>query len=426
MTDQTATHALPGSRDIFVRDLPNGITVYVRENFAAESVVMAGYLEAGSVFDPPAQSGLADFVASALMRGTQRRTFDQLYETLDGLAARLGFSSGINTLSFSGKCLAEDLPTLLEIAADVLMHPAFPDDQTERLRGESLTGLKVAAQNSRLVASENATRFLYPAGHPNSFSLAEETETVRTLRLDDLRAFHARHYGARAMKLVIVGAVKGEDAVRFVEDALGAWANPDQPALPLIPRAEPIVAIQERVTALPGKTQTDVVMAWVGPERAAPDYTAASLANNILGVFGMMGRIGKVIREREGFAYYANSRLGASHVQTPWVVTTGVAPQNVRAAVSLMQAEVARFCDEPIRVEELADSQANYTGRLPLALEGNEGVATMILTMLSHNLGLDYLYGYAERVNAITPEEVSAAARHYLNPNAYVLGIAGA
>ena len=120
--------------------------------------------------------------------------------------------------------------------------------------------------------------------------------------------------------------------------------------------------------ALEGKVQTDLVMGTFGPRRGSPDYLAASLGNNILGQFGMMGRIGDVVREQAGLAYYASTSLNSWIHSGTWEVSAGVSPANLERAIELIDQEILRFTAEPVTAEELADSQANYIGRLPLSL----------------------------------------------------------
>jgi len=417
--------ALPGPNNIVREVLPNGIIVLARENFMTESVVISGSLRVGAIFETAAESGLANFVESALMRGTHNRDFDTIHESLEGIGASLWISGSVHTTGFGGKSLAEDLPTLLDLLSDVLRHPSFPADQTERLRGEILIGLKMRAQDTRSVASDAFRKMAYPDSHPYSRNLNGEIDTVSKFTLDDLAAFHRKYYGPRGMIIVIVGAVKAQDAIQRVRDILGDWQNPHQPDFPNLPTVPPIPEPRKQFSFVAGKTQSDIVLGWPGPSRFAPDFQAANLANNILGVFGMMGRLGKTVREDQGLAYYSYSRLGGGHGPGAWLVSAGVNPANVQQAVDSILEEIGRMVDHPVSAEELADNKANFTGRLPLSLESNEGVAGMLLNIETYNLGLDYLLRYKDMINSITLAQVQAAARKYLSPQAYALAVAG-
>jgi zinc protease len=147
--------------------------------------------------------------------------------------------------------------------------------------------------------------------------------------------------------------------------------------------------------------------------------------NTILGVFGMMGRIGKSVREEQGLAYYASSQLSGSIGPTPWTASAGVAPDKVEQAIDSIRAEIRRIQDEPVSAEELADSQAFRTGSLPVSLETNSGLAGIITDIEYLNLGDDYLQRYLEIIPAITPERIQAAAQKYLSADEIAIAVAG-
>jgi zinc protease len=183
--------------------------------------------------------------------------------------------------------------------------------------------------------------------------------------------------------------------------------------------------VRQQHVAIPGKTQSDIMLGVSGPTRKAPDFQAARVANSILGVFGLMGRLGDNVREKQGLAYYSFSRLTGGIGPGPWYVSSGVSPDNVGKATDSIRDEIRRMVDEPVTDEELAENKDNFKGRLPLTLEVNGGVAATIMNLELYDLGLDYLRNYAAMIDAITVADVQAAARNYLNPDAYALAVSG-
>jgi zinc protease len=166
-----------------------------------------------------------------------------------------------------------------------------------------------------------------------------------------------------------------------------------------------------------GKSQSDLIIGTNGPMRRDPEFMSASIGNSILGQFGMMGRIGDVVREKAGLAYHASTSLSASIEGGSWEVSAGVNPANLQRAIDLIISELKRFTQEAVTGEELQDSQANYIGRLPLSLESNAGVANALLNVERFQLGLDYYQRYPAMVRAVTPEDVLETARRYWNPD---------
>lgn len=418
------TSSLPGPDDITRVELPNGITVLARSNYNSPSVTMSGYLNVGALFDRDEKLGLADFTAAALMRGTQRRAFQEIYNALESVGASMSFNSATHTTGFGGRALVEDLPLLLELLSETLRQPAFPAKQVERLRAQLLTGLTLRAQDTSDMAGMTFDQIVYK-DHPYGRPEDGWPETISAITRDDLVDFHAQHYGPRGMVIAIVGAMDAQQTVAGVQDALGDWSNPLQPEPPQVPAATPLREVITQRTAIPGKIQADLVIGAAGPSRTADEFFAASLGNSVLGQFGMMGRIGEVVREQAGLAYYAFSRLSAGIGPGPWSVSAGVNPANVEQAVDLIRAEIGRFVTESVSEAELSDSKANYIGRLPLALESNGGVAGALINLERYNLGLDYYLRYADLVNAVTPETALAAAQKYLHPDRLAVAVAG-
>jgi zinc protease len=417
-------NTLPGPDDITRAVLGNGITLLARPNFNSPSVVITGYLANGSLFDPDEKLGLAHFTALALMRGTQTHDFQQIYDALESAGASLGFGAGLHTTSFSGRALAEDLPLLLGLLSESMRLPIFPPDQVERLRIQLLTGLAIRAQDTGDMASLAFDRMVY-ANHPYARPEDGYTETVQAISQPDLVQYHQKHFGPRSLVLVVVGGVSPQQAIDQVQQALGDWKNPAQPDLPALPDLQPLQETVTQQVVIAGKSQADLVMGSQGPTRRSSDYMAASLGNNVLGQFGMMGRIGDVVREQSGLAYYAYTSLNSGQGPGSWEVSAGVNPTNVQKAIDLIRSEIGHFVHELVSPEELADSQANYIGRLPLALESNNGMASSLLNLERFELGLDYYRRYPDMVRAVTREDVLEVARRYLDPAKLAIAVAG-
>jgi zinc protease len=419
-----SSHSLPGPQDITRRTLSNGVIILTRPNPGSLSVVISGYLLAGSIFEPDDKLGLAGFTALGLMRGTQQHDFQQIYEALEANGASLGLDGGTHSVGFYGHALVEDLDLLTRTLAEAIRQPAFPPDQVERLRNQLLTGLAIRAQDTSEVASLAFDGLVY-AGHPYSRPEDGYPETIQAITRQDLVSFHEQHFGPRGMVISVVGGVDPERAVESVVRYLGDWDNPAQPEPPGLPEVHPLGERLTRQVNIPGKSEADLVMGVAGPPRKSPDFLAASLGNNILGQFGLGGRIGDSVRERSGLAYHASSSLSGGIGPGPWLFLAGVNPNNLDKTIALMRQEIARFVSEPVSTEELADSQANYIGRLPLSLESNAGVAAALLNLERYDLGLDYYLRYPSLVNAMTAAEILETAQRYLNPDCLAIATAG-
>ena len=414
---------LPGPDDTLRRVLPNGVTVLARENWAAPSVVVEGYLVAGNLDEPADVPGLASFVVAMLSRGTEHRTFAEINETVESVAASIGFSSDRHITNFSTKSLAEDLDLVLEVLADELRAPAFPEPYIERVRGLRFTSLAERENDTRQMAGRTFRELMY-GDHPLGRDMLGTRESLNAIDRDALVEFYQTFYRPQDMVVVVVGAVPAEEAVRKIEAAFGDWkhARPKRAALPPLP---PIDGVRKRHLVMPEKTQSDLVMGWQGMRRLDPEYDPARVANTVLGVFGMMGRLGANVREKQGMAYYAYSRLSGDREPGTWVAVAGINPANVTRAQQAILDEVKRLQDELVPEEELEDSKHYLTGSVPLQLETNDGVASLLADIEWHRLGLDYLERYPKIIQSVTAEQIQKVAQKYFNLSSYVQALAG-
>jgi zinc protease len=418
------TESVPSPETITRIELPNGIVVLNYETRGSPAVVLSGYLWAGALGEVRSQAGLAYLTAAMLTHGTEHRSFGQINQDLESVGAQLGFSSATHTVGFGAKSLAEDLGLLLEILVDCLQHPTFPAHELEKVRGQILTDLQRRAHDTRRTARLTFNELLFP-DHPYGQSIKGYEETVAGLGREELLAYYRAHYSPRGLTIAVVGALPAGEVVEQVQLALAGWEAPQAEPDRSVPPAVSLAESWRRIVGVEGKTQADIVLGWPGMARDDSDFMKAYLTNTILGTFGMMGRLGDSVRDRLGLAYYVYSRLEAGLGAGPWLASAGVDPANVERAIEGILAEVRRLRGEPVAKEELVDSQAYLTGSMPLRLETNEGIAGMLLDMERHSLGLDYLMHYPGLVRSVTVENVQEMARKYMDPEIYVLAVAG-
>lgn len=416
--------SLPGPDDIARHVLGNGVVLLVRENRMSPSVVLTGSLKVGAYDERREMAGLASFTADSLMRGTETRSFDEIYGALEGVGASMGISGGTHTTGFGGKSLGSELPLMLDLLADCLRRPSFPRSEVEKVRGEIMADLAERAHDTGCMANLTFYELAYPAEHPYAVSLTGYPETIDNIGPDDLADFHMRGYGPRGMVLVVVGAVETEEVVGQVDGAFGDWKGERFPREPL-PEVGRITEVRQRAVTIADKTQSNIVLGYPGPARTDPDFLDALVCNTVLGVFGLMGRLGEKVRDEQGLAYSSYSRLSGGPGPGPWRVMAGVSPANVEPAVVSIRDEIRRICDERVEKDELSDCKAFLTGSMPLQLETNAGVASSILSIERYGLGLDYLRRYERLIKSVTPAGVQAAARRWLDPDTYALAIAG-
>jgi len=404
--------------------LDNGITVLIVENPASASVNIEGRLSGGSLVDTEDTAGLASLTSAMLRRGTRQHSFQELNILLDNVGASLETACSHTSTGFEGQALADDLPLLVNALAELLMQPDLPEQELAKLRGQRLTQLGVLENDTGYRAQRALFENLY-AGHPWSRPISGSRTSVAALQRDDLLANYHRHFHPANLVIAVAGAIRAQQVLDLLHATLGRWrVNHAAPVFSVPDAATPPRIATERVH-LPGKAQADLLWGVVAMPRTSPDYYAAMLANLILGRLGLMGRLGAHVRDDLGLAYYASSALTSAHGPDPWLIYAGVNPVNLEPAVAAILDEVRRLRDEPVSDQELDDSRTYLTGALPLRLETNDAIASFLLNLEQHQLGLDYVQRYPEIIYGVTKADIRRVAQRYLTLDRYVLTAAG-
>jgi zinc protease len=416
--------SLPGPERITRAVLSNGAVVLVFSNLNAPSVHIVGLLETGSVADPLGRLGLANFTAAMLSRGTRQRPFTDFHRELESMGASLAFSCGTRGTWLRGKALAEDAGTLFDLARDGLSEPSFAADYVERTRKQLLAGLAIRDQDTDEAASLLFDETLFP-GHPYAHPTDGFSPDIQAITRADLLAFHNGFYRPQGMLIAVSGALETGRAVELAENTFGSWKKTggQSQAIPSLPPAPAGIIRRHRFIA--EKSQADLIMGTLSPARLSEDYLPVMVGNNILGQFGLMGRIGASVRSKAGLAYHASSNITGWQDAGTWEFGAGCDPKNLEKTIRLIRREIKRFVSERVTSEELNDTQSHLVGRLPLSLESNAGLASALINMERFNLGLDYYQRYPEMIQKVSTDQILESARCYLHPDRLVIASAG-
>jgi zinc protease len=404
--------------------LPNGATVIAEQTATHPAVTLHLSLEAGSGHDPDDRLGTAHFVAKVIDRGTASRPADRLAEAFDDRGVTLSVSVSRHLMTFSCTCLADDVADVLGLVAEVMRQPAFAPDQVEKRRNSILTSLRQDEDNPAVIATEGLMAALYSGGHPYGRRGKGTPTSVPSITRDDLVSFHHAHAGPAGLRVVIVGDVPRERAVALAEAAFGDWDAGCEPGL-LPPPPAAVAHRNLRTIEMPGKAQSDVAYGFTTITRADRRYFPLVLMNTVLGQYGLGGRLGDSIRERQGMAYYVFSGFEANVAPGPLVVRAGVSPVNVERAIASIDEELERMTRDGVTPAELDDAKRYLVGSMPRTLETNGGIAAFLHTADVYDLGLDYDERLPGLIEAVTLDEVLGVARAFLVPARASIVVAG-
>jgi zinc protease len=371
---------------------------------------------------------VAGFTASMLTRGTAKRSALEFATALENVGASLSASADALTTTISGSAQSKDLDLVMDLLAEMVREPTFPEADLERVRGQDLAQLAQARTSPDAVARRAFDRSIYPEGHPlRPLTLEEAEQAVKGLTRDDLVAFYRRQYTPDHAILVIAGDVTTERVRKSLAARLASWPRNPEAA----PPPAPDLALRDRGDTaslpLPDKSQTAILWGHAGGlRRSDPDFYATQVMNLILGGGGALNsRLGNVIRDEQGLAYSVYSYFDANLYPGPFQVGLGTNPANAQKAIASLEAEIKRIRQEGVTPREVQEAVAYLTGRFPLRLETNGGMAEILWAMEFYRLGADYIDRYAEYYRAVTVAQANQAARAHLHPDRATLILAG-
>ena len=404
--------------------LDNGAVLIVQEASATPAVSINATFFAGSLYEPDHLTGLAYLTGRVIDRGTERRDADAIAEELDDRGVSLRVVTTRHTMTLSCTCLTEDFEDVLAIVTDVARRPTFPDAELAKRRAESITAVRQDEDNPAVRAVETLSELLYGREHPYGRRAKGCIETLERIDREAIAGFHARHVRPAVLSLVVVGDVEAGRAIDRASAELEGWTG--APAGPVVVPPPATAAVRRLCrNSMPGKTQSDIAYGFTTISRLDPRHYAYWMMNNILGQFGLGGRLADNIRERQGMAYYAFSSFDPTFGEGPLVVRAGVDPNNVERAIEAIDFEVGQLGEmgpTPVEVEE---TRAYLIGSISRLLETNSSIAGFLQSCEHYGLGLDYDRRLPGLLEAVTIDEIRSAATDVLHPDRAAVAIAG-
>jgi zinc protease len=404
--------------------LPNGVRVIVKQTSRTPAVTLNLAMTSGAVCDPQDRSGAMNLLGRVIDRGTLVRSGHAIAEELDHRGISLNVNVSRHQLFLICTALAADFEPVFEVLADIVRHPIFPESELAIRVGEAVTSIRQDEDSPLVRAADGLAALLYGDHHPYGRRIRGEVDSVQRVRRDDLVALHAGTFTPSGLTVVVVGDVDCARVFDVAARVLGDWA-PRVPASPLLLTPQRSMSRTQRIIGMPGKAQADVAYGFVAVARSDPDYYAHFLMNNVLGQYGMGGRLGDSIRERQGMAYYVSSVLDANVLPGSLSIRAGVAPENVDRTIASIDEELTKLLADGVSPEELQASRQYLIGSVPRVLETNSGIANFLQTAAFFGLGLDFDTRLPDLLREVTLDAVNRAARASVDPARAAVVVAG-
>ena len=405
-------------------ELANGAVILAQESGTIPAVSVNATFFAGSTHDPADLPGVAYLTRRVIDRGAAHRSAVEIADALDDRGVSLTVSAARDTFSVSCDCLSEDLDDILGLLADIIREPLFPQVEIDKRRIEAITSVRQDEDSPAVRSMDLLVEMLYGAQHPYGRRFKGTVASLQRIQREQLVHFHAQYLQPAFLRLAIVGDVTPGAAIDAAAGFFEGWRGHTvtQEAVPPPPR---VAGRQIRRQDMPGKTQSDIGYGFTSVRRLDPRYYAYWMMNNILGQFGLGGRLADNIRERQGMAYYAYSTLEARVGEGPLIIRAGVDPANVERTIEAIDKEVRELGRSGPSVAEFEDTRESLIGSIPRMLETNESIGEFLLTAEQFGLDLDHDRRLPDLLRGVSLDAVHEAAAELLDPSRASIVVAG-
>jgi zinc protease len=381
--------------------LENGLTVLLMEQHKVPLVSLSYVVRSGSVADPAGKEGLASVTAALLRKGTKTRSADQISDALDFVGASYSASAGFDYSSGRAEFLKKDVASGLDLFADLLLDPAFPEAEVKKLLAQRVDGIKAAKDSARGVISTYYGAFLF-GSHPYARPAGGDERSLPAITRDDVVTFHRSSYVPANTILSVVGDFDTAAMEKMVAERLGAWASKARPAAAALKAAKPVSGRRLLLVDKPDSTQTYFMFGNVGVARDNPDRAPIEVVNTLFGG-RFTSMINTALRIKGGLTYGASADFDMRKAPGPFFVSSYTKNASTEKALDTALDVLRQLHEKGITQEDLASAKAYIKGTLPPELlETGDQLASLLAQLRFYGLPDSEIDDYYAKVDAVT------------------------
>jgi zinc protease len=403
--------------------LPNGITVYLMEDHELPTVSMTAMVRAGSFWEPISKAGLASLCGTVLRTGgSVTRNGDQLDRELDRLGASVETNVSGDMITAGFFALKEDVDKTLPILADILQHPAFPEDKIELAKIDARANIDRRNDDPGAIASREYGRVMY--GKDSAIAHQVEYATLNAVTRDDLVAFHRQFFQPESVILGAWGDFQASEMRAKIQHAFADWQRggrerPKAPEANVRGRAGVYAINKDELN------QSTVIVGLPGGRTDDPDFFAAVVMNNILGN-GFSSRLFSQVRTAQALAYAIGSSWDANYEYTgTFNASGGTKSETTVKFVGAIRRELERMAEGPVTDAELARGKDNILKGIAFEFDSMGKIAYRLMTYEYYGYPRDWLQRYQDGIAKVTKADVLRVAKQYLKADELAVVVVG-
>ncbi len=403
--------------------LSNGLEVWTVNQPELPIVSMNMVFKTGGTFEPAAKSGVSSMTATLLDDGTKTRSALDIENQLQAIGASLNASTGWDSTGVSLSTLTKNLDPALDIYADVIVNPTFPETELETVRRRALVGFIQRKSNPNAISSVVYDRVLYGKDHPYGRQLSGDETSIKNLSRNDLVSYYESTYRPNNAILIVVGAVESKTLMPKLEKAFADW-KPGTVTNGTLPEAKMREKAGIYLVDKPNAAQSVVSIGQIGVSRDNPDFFPLQVLNSTLG--GSFSRLDMNLRESKGYTYGARSSFTIRRGAGPFTAGADVQTAVTKESVMEFIKEIKGIRGEiPITAQELESNKQRIIRGYPRGFETVGQISGQLSNLVVYGLPDSYFNEYISKVNAVTLEDVNRVANKYLTPDKLAIVIVG-
>jgi zinc protease len=408
-----------------VRAKVAGIDLIAYPTAVKDVVTIVGSLPAGDAFAAAGNSAVPTLVGMMLEHGTQSEDQFKIAQQLESVGAEITFEVGVQLVEIRAKCLKKDLPLVIRLIAEQLRTPAFAPAEFAKVQQAAVGGLRQSLENTNARANEAFARAVFPQGHPNRPpATLEMIGAVQSASLEDLKRFHAAHYGPAHLTLIVVGDLDVRHLQADVAKDFAGWIGGND-----ILHATAVSgasSAQELSVPVAGKASVSVALGEAtGLKYRDPESLALRVGTAILGS-GFTSRLMGSVRDKEGLTYGIGAGMGEDSLTDGyWKISATFAPALLEKGTASTRRELLKWSREGVTAAELAARKTNLIGSYQVGLSTTQGLAVALQQAVLRGYPVSWLDDYPRAIEAVTLDEVNRAIKKHVDPEKLVLVKAG-
>ena len=390
--------------------LKNDVKVFVVKDDEEPTVSIRLLIPGGTTMDGD-KSGLADFVTDMLTKGAGKRNSLQIAQTLDGVGADVSANATNDYISVSLSCLKKHLKLTLEIFADVLLDPTFPQEEFEKLIPQKLQGLKQQKSSPGAIAGNMARMAIFGELHP--YGKFQTEESIKSIKLEDIKSYYNAVFKPNGASIIVVGDVEENEIISQLNTALDKW-KPGQKASITVPNPQPM-PIGVYFVNRPGSVQSTVLVTTSAVPYADENYELISLGSSIMGG-GFGSRLFRNLREKYSYTYSPNASLTGLKYANRFSCNSDVRNSVTDSAITVVLDLLKDLSENASAPDEINRIKRYRVGQYLMSFENSSFLASLIQNAGFMGTPMERVKSYHERYLSYSPFQVQRAADKFMNP----------